>query len=55
MGFEAKAKYVLGLYYCERTKSNNSEESPIALSGMEIDLIKCYLRGFTIVDTVEWL
>ena len=55
MGLEAKAKYVMGLYYCERTKSNNRGISPIAEAGNEIDLIKCYLRGFNITDTVEWL
>ena len=55
MDFETSASYILSLYYCERTKSNNRSISPIAEAGNELDLIKCYLRGFTIADTVDWL
>ena len=54
-GDDMAAKYLLSMYYSERQKSKKNRLSSIAEAGLECDLVKCYLRGFTAAKTVEWL
>lgn len=50
---DVKAKESLELY---RSKIKRGRcHSRVATAGLELDVIKCYLQGMTIAQTLEWL
>ena len=48
------AKAVLVMYRQYFWYASNRQRSQIAKAGMELDLIKCYLRDLTVAQTVRW-
>jgi len=52
-GLDIKAQKVLEIY---RLKINRGRcHSRLATAGLELDVIKCYLQGMTLAQTLEWL
>lgn len=50
---DVKAQEALELYRSKRKPGRY--HSRVATAGLELDVIKCYLQGMTLAQTLEWL
>lgn len=50
---DIKAQEVLELYRSKIKRGRH--HSRVATAGLELDIIKCYLQGMTLAQTLEWL